>query len=76
LPVKSFTWSKNSTHLTISTGSSKIFFWNPTSTSACDMPFDKNFHVNRIEWSKDLKCMVLFDKQDVVIAYPTLDDSF
>ena len=76
LPIKSFTWSKNSTTLTVCTGSSKIFFWNPTCTSACDMPFDKSFHVVKIDWSSDQKSMLLFDKSDVVVAYPTLDDSF
>ncbi|CAD8064929.1 unnamed protein product [Paramecium sonneborni] len=76
LPIKFFTWSKNSTTLTVCTGSSKIFFWNPNCTSACDMPFDKNFHVVKIDWSSDQKSMLLFDKSDVVVAYPALDDSF
>lgn len=70
LPIKSFIWSKTSTHLSICSGSSKLFFWSPSCTSACDMPFDKGFHVNKLEWTADSKSLLLQDKADVVVAYP------
>lgn len=70
-PIKTFTWCDNSEYLVFCTGSPRVFFWSKEGASVCDIPFEsKNFAVNKIDWSKDGTTLLLFDKNDVVIAYP------
>jgi hypothetical protein len=38
-PIKTFKWAGNCKALVICTGQNKIYFWSPSSTSACDMPY-------------------------------------
>lgn len=59
-PIKSFKWASSCLALVICTGSNKIYFWSPSSTSACDMPYGtileliiegRSYNVQRVEWS-------------------------
>jgi len=73
-PIKTFTWSENSEYLVFCTGTNRIFFWSKQGASVCDIPFEnKSFSVSKIDWSKDATTMLLFDKADLVIAYPPAD---
>jgi WD40 repeat protein len=70
-PIKSFVWSENSDFLAFSTGTGRVFFWSREGASVCDIPYEgRAVTVQKIDWSQDARAMILFDKNDVVLAYP------
>jgi len=73
-PIKCFVWSENSDFLAFCTGSGRVFFWSREGASVCDIPYEgRAITVQRIDWSRDSKAMILFDKNDIVIAYPPVE---
>jgi len=70
-PIKNFTWCDNSEYLLFCTGAPRVFFWSKEGASVCDIPFEsKQFGVQKIEWNQDGATALLFDKSDLVVAYP------
>eukprot|EP01017_Pseudomicrothorax_dubius_P017187 TRINITY_DN1948_c0_g1_i3.p1 TRINITY_DN1948_c0_g1~~TRINITY_DN1948_c0_g1_i3.p1 ORF type:complete len:296 (+),score=47.60 TRINITY_DN1948_c0_g1_i3:667-1554(+) len=70
-PVKFIAFSNHSYHLAVAAGTTKLYFWSLEGASVCDVPYEgKSFCVNRLDWSTDSKTLLLFDKNEIVIAYP------
>merc|ERR1712096_142211 len=57
-PVKSLSWSPNSTHLSFTTNTGRMFLWSLEGASVCDIP-NKGFSANNIMWSSDGKSLLL-----------------
>lgn len=69
--IKSVSWSPNSLHLALATGTSQIFLWSKEGASVCTIPLQaKDFSAQRVEWNPKGRSLIVIDRLRLTVAYP------
>eukprot|EP00039_Didymoeca_costata_P001462 m.52728 g.52728 ORF g.52728 m.52728 type:complete len:447 (+) comp10813_c0_seq2:160-1500(+) len=69
--VKALAWHPQRSLLAIATGSSCVYMWSPQGCLSAQVPTDRNFCVNEIEWTPDGSFLLLLDKDRFCLCMAT-----
>ena len=68
--VRMLAWHPHQSLLAICTGSGAVYFWSPNGCLCAQVPTDRSFSVNAIEWNADGEALVLVDKDRFCVSFP------
>ena len=72
--VKNLVWNPKTLHLALCTGAPRLFLWSLEGASVCDVPLEnKDFKVMKLKWSPSGDCLLLMDKNRLLVAYPQFE---
>jgi WD40 repeat protein len=68
--VRMLAWHPKLPLLAICTGSGAVYFWSPNGCLCAQVPTDRSFSVNAMEWNADGEALVLVDKDRFCVSFP------
>ena len=63
-------WHPSQPLLAVCTGSGAVYFWSPNGCLCAQVPTDREFSVNAMEWSADGEALVLIDNDRFCVSFP------